>query len=57
VEDNGEREENYCITEINARFAFNGFMHEAYGQEATNQSLKHDKTGLVPATDPGTVRH
>ncbi|KAF4336264.1 multidrug transporter [Fusarium beomiforme] len=55
VEDNAEREENYCVTEINARFAFNGFMHEAYGQEATNQSLTHDKMNLVPATDPESI--
>ncbi|KAF9784267.1 hypothetical protein IL306_007511 [Fusarium sp. DS 682] len=54
VEDNGEREENYCVTEINARFAFNGFMHESYGQKATNQSLQHEKIDLIPATDPET---
>ncbi|KAF5626176.1 multidrug transporter [Fusarium sp. NRRL 52700] len=55
VEDNGEREENYCITEINARFCFNGFMHEAYGQAATNESLKSAETELIPATDPDTI--
>lgn len=26
--------ENFRITEINARFSFNGFMHQAYGQQA-----------------------
>ncbi|KAG9501681.1 hypothetical protein J7337_007372 [Fusarium musae] len=55
VEDNGEREENYCITEINARFSFNGFMHEAYGQSATNDSLGSAETVLIPATDPDTI--
>ncbi|KAK2924325.1 hypothetical protein FoTM2_016483 [Fusarium oxysporum f. sp. vasinfectum] len=55
VEDNGEREENYCITEINACFSFNGFMHEAYGQAATNESLESAETVLMPATDPDTI--
>ncbi|RYC89809.1 hypothetical protein BFJ63_vAg7466 [Fusarium oxysporum f. sp. narcissi] len=55
VEDNGEREENYCITEINTRFSFNGFMHEAYGQAATNESLESAETVLMPATDPDTI--
>ncbi|KAJ4069925.1 hypothetical protein NW756_002251 [Fusarium oxysporum] len=54
VEDNGERKENYCITEINARFSFNGFMHEAYGQAATNESLESAETVFMPATDPDT---
>ncbi|KAF5706281.1 multidrug transporter [Fusarium mundagurra] len=58
VEDNSQREENYCITEINARFSFNGFMHEAYGQAATNESIgsiESAETELVPATDPNTI--
>ncbi|KAF4959108.1 hypothetical protein FGADI_1986 [Fusarium gaditjirri] len=55
VEYNGEREENYCITEINARFSFNGFLHEAYGQAATNESLEGAETGLMPATDPEMI--
>ncbi|KAL8792068.1 MAG: hypothetical protein Q9195_005323 [Heterodermia aff. obscurata] len=29
-----EADENYRICEINARFAFNGFLHTAYGQQA-----------------------
>lgn len=56
MEDNSEREENYCITEINARFSFNGFMHEAYGQAATNESIESAETELISATDPDTVR-
>ncbi|KAF5702799.1 hypothetical protein FGLOB1_9385 [Fusarium globosum] len=55
VEDNSEREENYCITEINARFSFNGFMHEAYGQAATNESIESAETELISATDPDTI--
>ncbi|KAI1035213.1 hypothetical protein LB504_005808 [Fusarium proliferatum] len=55
VEDNSEREENYCITEINARFSFNGFMHEAYGQAATNESIESAETELIPATDADTI--
>lgn len=57
MEETTEREESYCITEINARFSFNGFMHEAYGQEAINRSVRGETTGLVGATDPERVRH
>ncbi|PYI04462.1 Clavaminate synthase-like protein [Aspergillus sclerotiicarbonarius CBS 121057] len=42
--------ESFRITEINARFSFNGFMYVAYGQEALGNL--HDGLGLVPATDP-----
>lgn len=51
-------EENFVITEINARFSFNGFMHEAYGQQATGEVLQATGAGnkkLVNATDPGKV--
>jgi hypothetical protein len=51
-------EENFTITEINARFLFNGFMHEAYGQKALNESIKDmgsRAAGLVGATDPEMV--
>lgn len=47
--------ETYRITEINARFSFNGFLHEAYGQSALNKSVKG--TGLVGATNPEAVNH
>ena|SRR6186713_490118 len=51
-------EENFAITEINARFSFNGFMHEAYGQQALDETL-HDissgTTELISATDPSEV--
>ncbi|RBR24245.1 uncharacterized protein FIESC28_02978 [Fusarium coffeatum] len=55
VEETTQREELYCITEINARFSFNGFMHEAYGQEAINRSVRSETTGLVGATDPSRI--
>ena len=32
-------------------------MHEAYGQEAINRSVRSETTGLVGATDPSRVRH
>jgi hypothetical protein len=51
-------EENFVITEINARFAFNGFMHEAYGQQATGEVLQVAGAGylnLVNATEPEKV--
>lgn len=47
--------ENFRITEINARFSFNGFMHQAYGQQAL------DDVGvganLANATDSEKVSH
>lgn len=47
--------ETYRLTEINARFCFNGFLHEAYGQQALlNLGIK--KHGLDGATDPAKVR-
>ncbi|KAG5795803.1 hypothetical protein H9Q69_005126 [Fusarium xylarioides] len=55
MEDNIERQENYCITEVNARFSFNGFMHEAYGQAATNESLESVETKLLPATNTDDI--
>ncbi|KAF2827753.1 hypothetical protein CC86DRAFT_289304 [Ophiobolus disseminans] len=51
-------EENFVITEINARFSFNGFMHEAYGQQATGEVLQVANAGytnLVNATDPEKI--
>lgn len=51
-------EESFAITEINARFSFNGFMHAAHGQHALDEVLK-DSTewgmGVVGATDPEKV--
>lgn len=47
--------ETFCLTEINARFCFNGFMHEAYGQQALLHLGVEDR-GLYGATDPAKVR-
>lgn len=50
--------ENFRITEINARFSFNGFMHEVYGQRALDKSLDAiggSDLGLVSATDADAV--
>jgi hypothetical protein len=46
--------ENFRITEINARFIFNGFMHEAYGQQALDD-MDLGANGLVSATDANKV--
>ncbi|KAM0259161.1 hypothetical protein ACHAPA_010895 [Fusarium lateritium] len=55
VELNERRQENYCITEINARFSFNGFLHGVYGQEALNRSVQDETSALVGATDPDMI--
>ncbi|ESU08663.1 hypothetical protein FGSG_04440 [Fusarium graminearum PH-1] len=55
VEETAKCQENYCITEINARFSFNGFMHEAYGQEAINRNVRGEETGLIGATEPEMI--
>lgn len=47
--------ENFRVTEINARFPFNGFMHEAYGQMALD-SIDLEHCGLMSATDGQEVR-
>lgn len=48
--------ETYRITEINARFCFNGFLHEAYGQKALNDSV-HQGSGLIGAAHPEKARY
>lgn len=55
VEEYQGRGENYSITEINARFSFNGFMHEAYGQQAVNTAVEGETSGLIGATDSNKV--
>ncbi|KAH7125922.1 hypothetical protein EDB81DRAFT_663481 [Dactylonectria macrodidyma] len=53
VEDNPDSSdamENFRITEINARFCFNGFMHQAYGQQALGDLVSGAAT-LADATD------
>ncbi|KAH0426026.1 hypothetical protein CcaCcLH18_10609 [Colletotrichum camelliae] len=54
VEDDADFKENYRITEINARFSFNGFVHEAYGQCVLNKSLESSSV-LVGATDANEI--
>lgn len=46
--------ENFQITEINARFPFNGLMFEAYGQQALDEKC-FIVGGLHNATDPDQV--
>ncbi|KAL3295987.1 hypothetical protein RB213_011420 [Colletotrichum asianum] len=55
VEDDAEFKENYRITEINARFSFNGFVHEAYGQDVLNKTLESWSGVLVGATDANEI--
>lgn len=46
--------EVFCITEINARFSFNGLLYEAFGQEALDEmGLK--SLGLASATESSQV--
>ncbi|KAM3512677.1 hypothetical protein MY11210_003699 [Beauveria gryllotalpidicola] len=42
--------ENFRVSEINARFCFNGFMHVAYGSAAL-ADMGTERSGLVAATD------
>ncbi|KAM3453617.1 hypothetical protein MY3296_003648 [Beauveria thailandica] len=42
--------ENFRVSEINARFCFNGFMHIAYGSAAL-ADMGTERSGLVTATD------
>ncbi|KAF7158595.1 hypothetical protein CNMCM5623_003655 [Aspergillus felis] len=46
----GAKTERFRITEINARFSFNGFMHQAYGQTALD-ALGVGRHGVTHATD------
>ncbi|KAK2597432.1 hypothetical protein QQS21_005980 [Conoideocrella luteorostrata] len=52
-QDGAPLQENFSTTEINARFSFNGYMHEVYGQLALDKAI--DEMGgearrLVSAT-------
>ncbi|KKK13981.1 hypothetical protein ARAM_000215 [Aspergillus rambellii] len=46
--------ENFRLTEINARFSFNGLMYEAYGQEALT-SLGAGRRGIMHGTNPADI--
>ncbi|KNG91646.1 hypothetical protein ANOM_000200 [Aspergillus nomiae NRRL 13137] len=50
----GPSTETYRLTEINARFSFNGFMHLAYGQEGLSD-LGAGRNGLIHATDSSKI--
>ncbi|KAK6810725.1 hypothetical protein RU639_013572 [Aspergillus parasiticus] len=50
----GPSTETYRLTEINARFCFNGFMHQAYGQEGLSD-LGVGRNGLIHATDSSKI--
>ncbi|GAB1214775.1 hypothetical protein ATERTT37_003944 [Aspergillus terreus] len=51
VEQDVDGQENFRITEINARFVFNGSMYVAYGQEALQGvGVTSGRTRLVGAT-------
>ncbi|KAF1996084.1 hypothetical protein P154DRAFT_499105 [Amniculicola lignicola CBS 123094] len=52
TDENGR--EKYRITEINARFSFNGFMHLFYGQTVINESLPAG-SGLAGAVNPEEI--
>ncbi|KAE8375736.1 hypothetical protein BDV26DRAFT_299493 [Aspergillus bertholletiae] len=46
--------ETFRLTEINARFCFNGFMHQAYGQEGLSD-LGAGRNGPIHATDSSKI--
>ncbi|THC96584.1 hypothetical protein EYZ11_003924 [Aspergillus tanneri] len=50
----GRSVEAFRLTEINARFCFNGFMHQAYGQEALSD-LGVGRNGIIHATDSSKI--
>lgn len=51
----GVTQENFRITEINARFMFNALLHAAYGQQALDEAWL-DGLGLVSTTDGEKVK-
>ncbi|KAJ4147619.1 hypothetical protein LMH87_002131 [Akanthomyces muscarius] len=48
--EDGTCAENFRLSEINARFCFNGFMHISYGSAAL-EDMGMERSGLVAATD------
>lgn len=51
----GTVQENFRITEINARFSFNAYMHAVFGHTAL-EDTGMARYGLVPATTPKKVQ-
>lgn len=57
IEQDSAGDENFRISEINARFSFNGLMHEAYAQQALQDiGISGGRNGLVGTTDISKVR-
>lgn len=54
IEDDDQGGENFRITEINARFSFNGYMHSIYGQTALT-SIGNKVPDLIGASDGSLV--
>ncbi|QMW39216.1 hypothetical protein G4B11_002496 [Aspergillus flavus] len=55
-EDGSGPVENFRISEINARFSFNGFMFATCGQQAIHDmGICDNGNGLVGATDPAKI--
>ncbi len=54
--EDGTWAENFRLSEINARFCFNGFMHISYGSAAL-EDMGMERSGLVAATDGAEVRN
>ncbi|KAH7311377.1 hypothetical protein B0I35DRAFT_488698 [Stachybotrys elegans] len=50
VEEDDDVAENFRITEINARFSFNGFMHGMYGHQALDETFCPGARDIVTAT-------
>lgn len=49
-------QERFCISEINARFSFNGYMLCAHGQQGLQDiDITDSKNGIKGATDPQMV--
>lgn len=53
--EDGTWAENFRLSEINARFCFNGYMHASYGHFAL-AGMGADKSGLAVAAEGGKVR-
>ncbi|KAJ8128229.1 hypothetical protein O1611_g5408 [Lasiodiplodia mahajangana] len=51
---NGEAVEKFLITEINARFSFNGIFYVSYGQEVLGEMVLRDLK-LYSTTEPKTM--
>ena len=55
VENDENGAEQFRICEINARFCWNGYMHQGYGQKGL-ETFDLESRGLAHATDSNAVR-